>query len=126
MFVSQPVLKSLAVLVFLVPSSSVDAQQEEASDNSSLMTNFNAMQEEGHGFYIQELSHLFEKPDSVLAPFVSLRWMCDLEFSSDDTNTDNYGYVGRGVEYALGSSVEDIVAQGARHHRPSWLFPFLL
>jgi hypothetical protein len=115
MFVSQLLLKSFALFVFFVPLRSVFAQEEEESDNSSLlMTNYNALREEGQGFYLAEGSILDEKPDSVLAPFVSLRWVCDLEFSSDDTNTDNYGYVGRGVGYFLGSSLEDIIVQGAQ------------
>ena len=113
MFVSQPVLKSLALLVFLVPSSSVVAQQEEESDNSSLMTNYNALREEGQGFYLRENSNLYEKLDSLSTPIVAVHWWCDLEFTSEDADTNKYGYVGRVVQYFLGSSLEDAVAQGA-------------
>ena len=112
MFVSQPVLKSLALLVFLVPSSSVVAQQEEESDNPSLMTNFNAMREEGQGFYLDEKAMLYEKPDAVTVSTVSLHWWCDLEFLSDDA-TSNYGYVGRGVGKGLGAR-DDIRAQDSQ------------
>ena len=89
MFVSQLVSKSLALLVFVIPSLSVFAQQEEERDNSSLLTNYNALREEGQGFYYRETSILFEKPDSVLSPFITLEWFCDLEFSSEDA-TNNY------------------------------------
>ena len=107
MFVSQLVSKSLALLVFVIPSLSVFAQQEEVSVNSSLLTNYNALREEGQGFYFRETSVLFlyEKPDSVLAPFVALEWWCDLEFSSEDADTNKYGYVGRAVQYVLGSTL---------------------
>ena len=70
------------------------------------MTNYNALREEGQGFYLAETTMLYEKPDSVTASFVALNWWCDLEFSSDDA-TNNYGYVGRAVHYILGSSLED-------------------
>jgi len=109
MFSLRPVLKSLALLVFIVPSLSVFAQQEEVGDDSSLMTNYNAMREEGQGFYLGEIPLLYEQPGSVLASFVTLNWWCDLEFSSGRDD----GYVGRGVAYFLGSSLEDLVAQGA-------------
>ena len=67
MFSLRPVLKSLGLLVFFVTLLSVFAQQEEESDNSSLMTNYNALREEGQGFFILETSTLFEKPDSVIS-----------------------------------------------------------
>jgi len=110
MFSLRPVLKSLALLVFIVPSLSVFAQQEEeVGDDSLLMANYNAMREEGQGFYLGEIPLLYEQPGSVLASFVTLNWWCDLEFSSGSDD----GYVGRGVAYFLGSSLEDLVAQGA-------------
>ena len=65
---------------------------------------------------------LYEKPDSVLVPFVVLAWWCDLEYSSDDA-TNSYGYVGRAVGYHLGSTVEDAVAEGAeisQKKKQSW------
>ena len=115
MFVSQLVLKSFALLVvFVLPSASVVVaqQQEEDEDNSSL-TNYNALREEGQGFYLlKETSSLYEKPGSVVTPFVALNWWCNLEFSSNDA--DIYGYVGQGAQYALGSAQEDIVAQGSQ------------
>ena len=133
MFSLQLVFKSsLAVLVFLVlPSASVVvAQQPEEIENATplmtsddptttdssllLMANYNALREEGQGFYLQKVSNLYEKPDSVLAPYVGLSWWCDLEFSSDDADTTNYGYVGRAVQYKLDSSFEDALAQGAQ------------
>ena len=95
MFSLRPVLKSLALLVFFVPSLSVFAQQDEEGDDSSLFTNYNALREEGQGFYLEEISFLYEKPDSVTTSAVLLHWWCDLEFSSDDADTTNYGYVGR-------------------------------
>ena len=124
MFSFRRVLKSLALLVFLVPLSSVVSQQEEdnstlqtslSDDNndSSLMTNYNALREEGQGFYLQDISILYEKPNSALISYVFLQWWCNLEFSSDDA-TNNYGYVGRAVHYILGSSLEDAIAQGAQ------------
>ena len=128
MFSLRPLFKSLAVLVVLVPSASVVFAQQEKddeiatalmpsdnnNDSSSLpMTNYNALREEGQGFFLQDSSNLYEKPGSALAPFVALSWWCDLEFSSEDADTTNYGYVGRVVQYFLGSSLEDAVAQGA-------------
>ena len=113
MFFLQPVSKSLALLVFLVLSPAGVAQQEDV-DDSTLMTNYNALREEGQGFSLADASILFEKPDSVVASFVSLSWWCDLEFISDDATTNDYGYVGRAVSYFLGSSLEDVVAQGTR------------
>ena len=79
------------------------------------MTNYNAMREEGQGFYLRETSVLYEKPGVNTSGGVGLHWFCDLEFSSDDA-TNNYGYVGRGVDYGgLGSHQPDIV--GAQTHK---------
>ena len=133
MFSLQPVFKSsLALLVFFVlPSASVVvvAQQQEdvekattlltsddnnTTDSSSLLlTNYNALRKEGQGFYLRETTSLYEKPDSAQTSLVGLYWWCDLEFSSDDA-TNNYGYVGRAVQYLLGSSLDDVVAQGGQ------------
>ena len=123
MFVSQLVLKSFALLVFLVSSASVVVAQQQDDKNANatlatlmtnddnktdssslLMTNYNALREEGQGFFLREVSSLYEKPDSVTTSFVALDWWGDLEFSSDDA-TNNYGYVGRAVGYILGSSL---------------------
>ena len=114
MFSLQPVLKSLVLLFVVVPSLSVFAQEEEGGDDSLLMTNFNAMREEGQGFYHEETSLLFEKPGSASTSLVVLHWYCDLEFSSNDDATSNPGYVGRAVGYSLDSSLEDRLAQGAQ------------
>ena len=113
MFSLRPVLKSLAVLAFLLPSLSVFAQQEEESDNSLFLTNYNVMREEEQGFYLVESSSLFEKPDSEEGSFVAVEWWCDLNFSPNDA-TSNYGYVGRAVIYFLGSTLEDIVGLGGQ------------
>ena len=127
MFSLRSVLKSLALLVSLFQSSSVVfAQQQQEDDDSAtlmtsddnntdlslLLTNYNALREEGQGFYLRETSNLHEKPNSLRTSFVGLNWWCDLEFSSEDA-TNNYGYVGRAVRYFLGSTLEDIAAQGA-------------
>ena len=134
MFSLRPVFKAslLALLVFLVlPSASVVvAQQQEddvenattlltSNDNNTdstslLLTNFNALREEGQGFYLRESFNLLEKPGSVLTSFVALHWWCDLEFSSEDATTNKYGYVGRAIRYLLGSTREDAVAQGSQ------------
>ncbi|OEU20159.1 hypothetical protein FRACYDRAFT_236228 [Fragilariopsis cylindrus CCMP1102] len=45
---------------------------------------------------------------------VIVNWWCDFEFSSDDANIENYGYVGRAVQYFVGATLEDAVAQGAQ------------
>ena len=113
MFSLRPVSESLALLVFLVLSPAGVAQQEDV-DDSTLMTNYNALREEGQGFSLADASILFEKPDSVVASFVSLSWWCDLEFISDDATTNDYGYVGRAVSYFLDSSLEDFVSQGVQ------------
>ena len=84
------------------------------------MTNYNALRGEGQGFYLTEHTILFEKPDSVPIPVVLLLWWCDLDFSLEDANREHYyGYVGRAVEYFLGSSLEDLVAQGAQNSFPN-------
>ena len=115
MFSFRPVLNPLAVLAFLLPSLSVFAQQEEERDSSSLlMTNYNALREEGQGFYLRDGIQLYEKPDSVKTSLGGLYWWCDFEFSSDDAETTNYGYIGRVVKYYLGSNLEDGIAQGAQ------------
>jgi len=118
MFVSPRVFQSFAVvLVLFVPLLSVVfAQEDKKSDASSslLMTNYNALLEEGQGFYLREGSKLYEKPDSIKTSMDGLYWWCDFEFSSDDAETTNYGYVGRVVKYFLSSNLEDIVAQGAQ------------
>ena len=125
MFSLQPVFKSsLALLIFLVLLTSVVvAQQQDVlmtsddnnTDSSSLlMTNYNALREEGQGFYLRDAIKLFEKPGSIKVSIGGLYWLCDLEFSSDDTDTTNYGYVGRGVKYFFGSTLEDSIAQGAQ------------
>jgi len=132
MFSLRPVLKSLALFVFLAPSLSVFAEQEDensaqaslsddVTDDSSLMTNYNAMREEGQGFYLKHASSLFERPDTEMTFFYALHWWCDLDFSFGNA-TNNYGYddadtvgyVGRGVQYVLGSSLENILADGAQ------------
>ena len=120
MFVSPRVFKSFAVLVLCVPLLSVVFAQEDdkkSNDNntdSSFMTNYNALREEGQGFYLQEISILYEKPDSVPVPFVALAWWCELDFLFEDAaDTSKYGYIGKAVEYLLGSSLEEAVAQGA-------------
>ena len=113
----------LVLLVFLIlPSGSVVVAQPQDDDhtttNSSslLLRNYNALREEGHGFFLQELPILYEKPGSVTVSPVLVSWWCDFEFSSsEDADTIiNYGYVGRAVGYFLGASLEDIVAQGAQ------------
>ena len=109
MFVSHPVSKLFAVLVFFVSLLSGSAQEEEAND-SSLMTNYNAMREDGQGFFLLNNAYLHEKPTSTDGSFVALQWYCDLKFSSDDDT--NYGYVGRAVQHLLGSTLEDVLAQG--------------
>ena len=130
MFALRPAFKlSLALLIFfLLPSASfVVAQQQDVenatrpltsddnttTDSSSLlMTNYNALLEEGQGFFLEDKYFLYEKPDSVSLSFVGLYWWCDLEFSSD---TNNYGYVGRSVGYSFGSSsLDTFIAQGAQ------------
>ena len=132
MFSLRPVFTaSLALLIVLVlPSASVVVAQpqddvknattlmpsddDKNTDSSSLLlTNFDAMREEGQGFYLEEKLYLFETPGSAGGSSVVLHWWCDLEFSSDDA-TNNYGYVGRAVQYLLGSSLDDVVAQGGQ------------
>ena len=124
MFSLRPVFKaSLAFLVFLVlPSASVVVAQQQEDDvenattttlltsndnttDSLLMTNYNAMREEGQGFWVRETTVLHEKPGTNTTGGYGLFWWCDLEFSSDDA-TNNYGYVGRGVGYVLGQALE--------------------
>ena len=96
MFSIRPVLKLLALFAFLLPSSSVVfAEQQEDDENATLMTNYNALREEGQGFFLIENSLVYENPGSLVSSFVSLYWSCDLEFLSDDADTTNYGYVGR-------------------------------
>ena len=109
MFSLRPVFKAsrLALLVCLVlPSASVvvvaqpqDDDVKNATTSSLLLTNYNALREEGQGFFLKETAGLFEKPDSASISFVGLKWWCDLEFSSEDADTNNYGYVGRAAEY---------------------------
>ena len=116
MFSLRTVLKPLAVLTFLLPSSSVvfAQRQQEDDENAKLMTNYNALREEGQGFYLRDGIQLYEKPDSVKTSLGGLYWWCDFEFSSDDAETTNYGYIGRVVKYYLGSNLEDGIAQGAQ------------
>ena len=118
MFVSHLVFKLFALLVVFFPWLSVIfAQEDEEGDSSSsslLVTNYNALRDEGQGFYLRETSMLYEKPGSATTSFVGLYWWCDFEFLSDHVDSDNYGYVGRAVGYILGSSLENIVAQGAQ------------
>ena len=116
MFVSPLVFKSFAFLVLFVPLLSVvfaQEDEEETASSSLLLTNYNALREEGQGFFLLEKSMLYEKPGSVTTSFVGLYWWCDFEFSSEEA-TNNYGYVGRAVVYFLGSSLEDIIAQGSQ------------
>ena len=89
MFSLRSVLKSLALLVSLFQSSSVVfAQQQQEDDDSAtlmtsddnntdlslLLTNYNALREEGQGFYLRETSNLHEKPNSLRTSFVGLNW----------------------------------------------------
>ena len=116
------VFKLFAVLVLFVPLLSVVfAQEDEKGDASSslLLTKYNALREEGQGFFLQESSNLHQKTDSTEESFVALEWWCDLEFSSDDADTIKYGYVGRAVGYFLGSSLEGLLAQGGQTVIPS-------
>lgn len=139
MFSLQPVLQSQALFVVLVPSSSIVVAQlqndEEnattllsSDDNNTdssalLMTNYNALREEGQGFYLHQSSALFEKPDSPTVPVALVLWFCDFDFSldevADDTTTTQYGYVGRGVGYKLGDTLEVLLAQGAQIATPA-------
>ena len=138
MFSLQPVLQSLALLIVLVPSASVVFAQQQndeetattllpSNDNNTdsstlLMTNYNALREEGQGFYLHQSSALFEKPDSPTVPVVLVLWFCDFDFSldeADDTTTTQYGYVGRGVGYKLGDTLEVLLAQGAQIATPA-------
>lgn len=34
-------------------------------------------------------------------------WWCDLVFLSSDDGGNNYGYVGRGIQFFLGSTLDD-------------------
>ena len=110
MFSLRPVFKAsrLALLVCLVlPSASVVVVAQPQDDDvkyatttsSLLLTNYNALREEGQGFFLKETAGLFEKPNSVPTSFAAVQWWCDLEFSSEDADTNNYGYVGRAAEY---------------------------
>ncbi|OEU18054.1 hypothetical protein FRACYDRAFT_268856 [Fragilariopsis cylindrus CCMP1102] len=90
-----------------------DLLSNSNENNDFLFTNYNALREEGQGFFLLEGSTLYETPDSLLITGVQLYWWCDLEFVSDDDN-HYYGYVGRSVAYFLGSTVEQINAQGAQ------------
>ena len=74
-------------------SSNCLLEDEEGDALSSLLlTNYNALREEGQGFFFQESSNLQEKTDSTEGSFVALEWWCDLvEFSSDDADTIKYG-----------------------------------
>ena len=90
-----------------------DLLSSSNENNNFLFTNYNALREEGQGFFLLEGSTLYETPDSLLISGVQLYWWCDLEFVSDDDN-HYYGYVGRSVAYFLGSTVEEINAQGAQ------------
>ena len=142
MFSLRPVFKaSLALLIFLAPSASVVVAQQDdknvtlmtsddnnTTDSSSrLMTNYNALREEGQGFFLVDYPLLLETPESVLIPGVLLAWWCDFEFSSEDANTTNYGYVGRGVGYYLGSTLDDTVAQDPQNPKKKGiLFRFRL
>ena len=118
---------SLALLVYLVPSTRVVVAQQQdvenatlmtsnddTTDSSLLMTNYNALRKEGQGFYLAQASVLFENPGVNAPGAVGLHWMCDLEFLSDDA-TNNFGYVGRIVGYFLGATLEDAVANGAQN-----------
>jgi hypothetical protein len=109
-------LKSISIFS-LIQFACVLSQQEEDNVTSiidtktGLFTNYDALREEGQGFFLQEATLIYETPGSSLVPFVSLYWWCDLEFSADNSN--NYGYVGRSVRFFLGSTLEDVLAQGA-------------
>ena len=118
---------SLALLVYLVPSTRVVVAQQQDVENATLMTsnddttdfsllmtNYNALREEGQGFYLAQASVLFQNPGGIAPRAVGLHWMCDLEFLSDDA-TNNFGYVGRIVGYFLGATLEDAVAKGAQN-----------
>jgi hypothetical protein len=78
--------------------------------DSSAFTNYNELREDGQRFFLWESINSFESTDSIVSTGVGLEWWCDLEFLSSDHG--NYGYVGRGVEYYLGSTIEDNIAQG--------------
>ena len=146
MFSLRPVFKAslLALLVFLVFLSSsvvVVAQQQQDAENATtplrpsnndqnttdssslLMTNYNALREEGQGFYLAQGIVVYEKPGTKTAGGPGLYWWCDFEFSSEDNATNNYGYVGRGVQYLLGSTLDDVRAQGGSFIPSSDKFP---
>ena len=105
---------SILLVLLVVPYSSVVAQPEDenstqtswSDDSSPLLTNYNALREEGQGFFLREATVLFETPGSNTSVGVGLHWWCDLEFALEEN--DNYGYVGRAVGYYLGDSLADI------------------
>ena len=111
---------SILLVLLVVPLSLVvvlaQQQEEENStlqtslidteDSSSLLTNYNALREEGQGFFLREATVLYANPGSNTSDGVALHWWCDFEFSSSEE--DDYGYVGRAVGYYLGESLADI------------------
>jgi hypothetical protein len=113
-------LKCLTVVFLAVHFPFVFSQQDDnmtGSDNAALngfaddgilMSNYNALREEGQGFFLNEAIISYATPDNPMISVVILDWWCDFEFLSDG----NYGYVGRQVSYFLGSNLDDINAQG--------------
>jgi hypothetical protein len=145
---SYTVKKLLALIVFLIHFEFVLSQQQDEDDdegntnvtlvvddsdllssssenNNILFTNYNELREEGQGFYLLEPMFLYETPDSLVVSGISLYWWCDLEFLSEESG-NYYGYVGRSVAYFLGSTLENINAQGAEIPPNSNKIPFSL
>jgi hypothetical protein len=50
---------------------------DSINENNDVFTNYDALREDGQGFFLYEAYIFFETPYSSLVPVVVLTWWCD-------------------------------------------------
>ena len=89
------------------------AQEEDQEDD--VFTNYDAMKRDGQAFILTTQTSLYESPDTGPIPVQLLHWFSDFSFDVAVDASDEFpGYVGRGINYFIGDTLEDLVSSGAQ------------
>ena len=118
-------MSAFRLLVLMLAVSTITDAQE--ARNIDAFTNYDAMKKNGQFFLLSSQTSLYEDPTKVAVPVYILDWFSGFSFdlpehlpgdtnSSDDDELDDFefaGYVGRGINYFLGNSLEDMLSSEA-------------
>lgn len=108
-----------------VPNGNTTTTVNDDNNEYTVFSNYNALRDNGQGFFMKEGTGIFETPGKPAVPLDFFYWFSDLDFSSTDDR--GKGYVGRGIQWYLRSSLEDLIASGAQAvHAAKGLIPFSL